>query len=871
MKINRWPNLARIAILSVASAIALGACAPVSETSSSTPTESAVAPSGDKSLTVHYVRYDDDYDPWNLWLWAEGQEGSVYEFTESDDFGVVANATIPDSADSSSIGIIVRTNDWEKDVSEDRFISNFDESGHAEVWLIQGESEIYFEVPEVGPKFVSAQIDELRLVSVSMNEKFEVAGDGPGEFRVISEAGEIPILIARSRFVNTLTNEVVLELGADLDLGSSYRVEHPYFGSRELVPGEVFGSQAFFERYHFDGALGALYSKSGTTFRVWAPTAKTVNLLLYESQDSDSAERLEMKPEEQGTWSLYLAGDQHQTVYNFEAVLSDRTNEAVDPYAVAATLNGKRGVVVDLARTNPQGWGTVAKPPFSGRHTDAVFYELHVRDLSLDSSSGISNANRGKFLALTEEDTTTPDGKTKTGISAIKDLGVTHLQLLPIYDYASVDESNPNQFNWGYDPLNYNVPEGSYATQPANPLNRIIELKTTVQSLHQNGIRVVMDVVYNHVFDVGSHSFERLVPGYFFRTNPDGTWANGTGVGNEVASERSMARKFIVESASYWAREYRLDGFRFDLMGIHDLETMRQVRDAVSEIDPTFLIIGEGWNMGSVLPAEEKANQLNASQLANVGQFNDTIRDGIKGSVFDGADQGWATGKLANRDRVMSGIVGNIDYGSGIGGGWGDIEPGQSVSYVEAHDNLTLYDKLVVSVPGASDQQIAQLHRFASSIAILAQGLTFIHAGQEFLRSKDGDTNSYKSPDSINALRWSERAVQSESVDYFRALIELRLAHPAFRMDSKQQIRRDLKFFDTGNEVIAYELNGAAVGDSWARIIVIHNAADGATNFKLPSGTWNLVSDGQKVALNGLGSRTGEISVPAKSTLILQR
>ncbi|MEY3029450.1 MAG: type pullulanase, partial [Actinomycetota bacterium] len=258
-------------------------------------------------------------------------------------------------------------------------------------------------------------------------------------------------------------------------------------------------------------------------------------------------------------------------------------------------------------------------------------------------------------------------------------------------------------------------------------------------------------------------------------------------------------------------------------------------------------------------------------QLANVGQFNDTIRDGIKGSVFDGADQGWATGKLANRDRVISGIVGNIDYGSGIGGGWGDIEPGQSVSYVEAHDNLTLYDKLVVSVPAASDEQIAQLHRFASSIAILAQGLTFIHAGQEFLRSKDGDTNSYKSPDSINALRWSERAVQSESVDYFRALIALRLEHPAFRMDSKQQIRRNLKFFDTGNEVIAYELNGAAVGDSWARIIVIHNAADGATNFKLPSGTWGLVSDGQKVALNGLGSRTGEISVPAKSTLILQR
>ena len=866
--LNRHSKLASAVLVAL---LSLGGCAPASETVEPAPTPSGETATGDKSLTVHYVRYDDEYDPWNLWLWAEGQEGSVYEFSETDDFGVVAYATIPNSSDSASIGIIVRTNDWEKDVSEDRFISNFDSSGHAEVWLVQGESEIYFEIPEVGPKFVGAQIDELRLISLSTNEKLEVAGDGPGEFRVVSDSGEVPITVARSRFVNQFTNQIVLELAADLDLGVSYRVEHPYFGSRVLVPGAVFGSEAFAERYHFDGQLGAIYSQSGTTFRVWAPTAEAVNLLRYESADGELAERIEMTPGENGTWSSYLSGDQHLTVYNYEAVFSSRTNEAVDPYAVAATLNGKRGVVVDLALTNPNGWGTVPKPSFSGRHTDAVFYELHIRDLSLDANSGISSANRGKFLALTENNTTTPDGSTKTGIAAIKELGITHLQLLPIYDYASVDESNPNQFNWGYDPLNYNVPEGSYSTQPANPLKRISELKTTIQSLHQNGIRVVMDVVYNHVFDVGSHSFERLVPGYFFRTNPDGSWANGTGVGNEVASERSMARKFIVESASFWAREYRLDGFRFDLMGIHDLETMRQVRDSVSQIDPTFIIIGEGWNMGTVLPDESKANQLNASQLAGIGHFNDTIRDGIKGSVFDGADQGWATGKLANRERVMSGIVGNIDFGNGIGGGWGDIQPGQSVSYVEAHDNLTLYDKLLVSVPNADAQETAQLHRFASSIALLSQGLAFVHAGQEFLRSKDGDTNSYKSPDSVNALRWSQRAVHLESVSYFRDLIKLRLKHPAFRMDTKEQVRSNLKFFDTSTEVIAYELNGTAVGDAWSRIIVIHNAAETPIDFALPSGNWSLISDGKRVSENGLGNRSGTLAVPAKSTLILKR
>jgi pullulanase len=378
-----------------------------------------------------------------------------------------------------------------------------------------------------------------------------------------------------------------------------------------------------------------------------------------------------------------------------------------------------------------------------------------------------------------------------------------------------------------------------------------------------------MDVVYNHVYDVSSHSFQRIVPGYFFRTDRSGNWANGTGVGNEVASERSMVRKFIVESASYWAEEYQLGGFRFDLMGIHDVETMTEVRAAVTKIDPSFLIIGEGWNMGQELTAEQKANQLNAFKMPGISHFNDGIRDGLKGSVFNDLDTGWATGKQSSTRAVQEGIVGQIRYSGSLGGQWGDIEPGQSVSYVEAHDNLTLHDKLQVSVPNASAQERSKLHRFASSVAILAQGLTFIHAGQEFERSKDGDHNSYKSSDSVNALRWLERAKNKTTVDYFKGLIQIRKAHPAFRMDSASKVRNNLKFL-SDEEVISYTLNGSAVGDSWKQILVIHNSGKDQT-LSLPTGSWKIAVEGQRASTRSIGSVSGSVVVEAKTTTVLYR
>ena len=839
-----------------------GAPAPV-ETPSASPETTSVSQVQDKTLVIHYVRYDENYDPWNLWLWAEGAEGAVYQFTEADDFGVIATATIPASAGAAKIGFIVRTDDWTKDVAEDRFVSEFDENNQAEIWLVEADPEIYFEVPDLGPKMLSASIDSLTEINISLNEKLDTENADYAGFTLLSGDEQVPILRVESQYVNPVSTEIRLVLASSLDLGKSYRIESSYFGTKQASPRNVFGSPEFEAAFHFDGTLGPIYSKTKTTLRVWAPTATSVSALIYKDVDGPLDENLPMTKGPKGTWEITLTGDRHLTSYTYLVTHGDRKVEAVDPYVRSATVNGKRGVILDMARTNPSGWPFQAAS-FSGKPTDAVFYELHVRDLGMNSASGITN--KGKFVSLMEAGTTTPSGDV-TGVDAIVDLGVTHLQLLPIYDYASVDETKNTQFNWGYDPLNYNVPEGSYATDPTDPVLRVRELKETIAYLNSRGLRVVMDVVYNHVYDVSSHSFQKIVPGYYFRTDRSGNWANGTGVGNEVASERSMVRKFIVESATYWASEYRLGGFRFDLMGIHDVETMNQIRAAVSKIDPSFLIIGEGWNMGQELPSELKANQLNAYQMPGIAHFNDGIRDGLKGSVFNDLDTGWATGKVSAATQVMEGITGQIRYSSSLGGQWGEIDPGQSVSYVEAHDNLTLADKLSVSVSGANDSELSQLHRFTSSVALLAQGLAFVHAGQEFERTKDGDHNSYKSPDSVNALRWVERADNATTVEYFKGLIDIRLAHPAFRMETAAQVRNNLDFL-SGDEVIAYRIDGSAVGDTWKSILVIHNSgAD--TKFQLPDGTWKIAVFGDRAANNSQGTAVGSVEVASKTSTVL--
>ena len=571
-----------------------------------------------------------------------------------------------------------------------------------------------------------------------------------------------------------------------------------------------------------------------------------------------------------GTWTAVISGDKNGLIYTYRVKVDGIVREAVDPYVRATTVNGQRGVVVNLAATNPKGWSK-KRPAFSGRATDAVIYELHVRDLSIDTSSGVTAKNAGTYAAFTE--TKTSVAGTSTAIASIKELGVTHVELLPVFDYASVDENNPS-FNWGYDPQNYNVPEGSYSSDPTNPTVRILELKSAIQALHDQKLRVNMDVVYNHVFSPASFSQNQIVPGYFFRTDANGNLTNGSGIGNDIASERPMVRKFIVDSVKYWASEYNLDGFRFDLMGLMDIETAKAITAALSKIDKSIIIIAEGWNMGT-LPDKDKAGQMNAALLPGVSMFNDQFRDAIKGSVFDKLDKGFATGKTTSLQSVMVGIAGNINYSTfmKLSRNWTTIAPGQSVNYVESHDNLTLADKIVSSVLGATPAQVAQMARFASSIALLAQGMPFIQAGQEFLRSKGGDENSYKSSDAVNSIKWGEKAKNIVTYKYFQGLIALRKAHPAFRLPTAAHVNKSLKFYPVANNVVMYSIAGKGVGDSVASFVVIHNPNATVQKIKLPKrGKWSIVVSDDRAGTSVISTGTmAEVSVAGQTTMVLQQ
>jgi pullulanase len=633
--------------------------------------------------------------------------------------------------------------------------------------------------------------------------------------------------------------------------------------------GKLYDSAEFASKYTYTGNdLGVTYTKASTKLRVWAPTAKAVSVVTYKEADapSSSGALIKMTYDTKGTWVATLKGDQNGTVFNYRVSVNNTVNEAVDPYVRATTVNGLRGVIVNLDATDPKGWNT-SKPKFSGKPTDAIIYELHVRDLSMDASSGIPAKNKGKFLALT--DLSTSNNGQKTGVSAIKDLGVTHVELLPIFDFATVNENIPT-FNWGYDPQNYNVPEGSYSSDPKKPTVRITEFKSAIMSLHKAGLRVNMDVVYNHVSNANTFSQNLIVPGYFFRRDDNGNLTSGSGCGNDVASERPMVRKFIVDSVKYWATEYNLDGFRFDLMGLMDIETINEITAALKKIDPTILVIGEGWNMGT-LPADKRANQLNISKLPGVAHFNDQIRDGIKGSVFDAADNGFATGKFTAKMNVMAGIVGNTDYSTEIMTKWTTTAPGQSVNYVESHDNMTLVDKITASVIDAKPADIAQLSQLAASIALLSQGMPFIQAGQEFLRSKGGDTNSYKSSDLVNSLKWGTQSANAATVKYYKGLIALRKAHPAFRMATTDLVKKNLKFLTSPEGTIAYSINGSDVKDSASTIVVVHNANTTAQTITLPkSGSWSVLVESGRAGTTVLRKITGgSVSVEARSTLVI--
>lgn len=583
-----------------------------------------------------------------------------------------------------------------------------------------------------------------------------------------------------------------------------------YYGDPATTRGISVFAQEFDQLFSYDGDdLGLTYSSACSSFCLWAPTAQEAELVIYDSWQGAAECKYAMIRDIRGTWRATVDGDLDGKFYTYRVRLGEQWNEAVDPYARAVGVNGDRGAILDLRKTDPERW-TEDKPPFEDP-VDAIIYELHLRDLSIHPASGM--AHKGQYLALAEEGTRGPEG-ILTGLDHIANLGVTHVQLLPIYDYSteSVDETKLDEphFNWGYDPKNYNAPEGSYATDPYVPGLRIQELKTMIQALHDRGLRVIMDVVYNHVYDGYRVNFTKLVPGYYLRYKQDGSLSNGSGCGNDVATERLMMSRFIVESVVYWAKEYHIDGFRFDLMGLMDVDTMRETRRRLDGIDPSIMTIGEGWMMGTELPMERLAHQKNASLMPGIGHFNDDFRDAIKGNIFLYDQPGFISGMMGLEPAIKAGIAGGIDFSPGLK--QFAVEPQQNVNYVECHDNHTLWDKIVLSTEGETVDQRRSMHRLASAIVFMSQGIPFIHAGQEFMRTKDGVENSYKSSIEINRMDWELCAAHQEDVAYMKQLITLRKAHPAFRMRTADDIRNHLVFEKAPASAVAYTLRGHEIG-----------------------------------------------------------
>jgi pullulanase len=618
---------------------------------------------------------------------------------------------------------------------------------------------------------------------------------------------------------------------------------------------KVLDSRLIDARYYYDGNdLGANYKKEATVFKLWAPFAKDVKLIL--SDDIFDMEKLE-----KGIWSIKIDEDLHAKFYNYYLSLDEvYYEEVVDPYARSLSVNGFKGAIIDFDSTNPNEWKHL-KPKFKN-FVDAIIYELNIRDISIDENSGVKN--KGKYLGLSEIGTYSKDGL-KSGLSHIKELGVTHIQLMPIYDFATVDETREKDYNWGYDPLNFNALDGSYSTDPYDPTARIYEFKKMIKAIHNEDLRVIMDVVYNHVYDIDTTNFEKIFPGYYFRKNDKNEFCDGSGCGNEIASERKMVRKFIVDSVVFWAKEYNLDGFRFDLMGLIDIETMNTIRRELDRIDPSIIIIGEGWEMGEALKFNDKACLWNAKYLPEIGQFNDDFRDGIRGNNFDEKSVGYIGGNFSKKINVLRGIVGGIEYSKEIKH-LEDISPNQIVNYVEVHDNYTLYDKLKLSIKDESS--IKKRHLLGTTIAILSQGITFIHSGQEIMKTKNLEHNSYNMGDEINKFDWNRKKEYIDVFNYVKEIINIKMEHPSFRMNNCDDIKNKLKIIDTKDSIIAYMIKNNE--DSWKNILVIHNVGDILEKIEIQSELeWNIVVSDEAIDLKGIKKvKSSLIEVSGLSTII---
>ena len=815
------------------------------------------------TVKLHYLKKDGDYAGWNAWMWTLTNGGKGYLF-ENVDGEMIATMQV-DGYETTSVSFIVRKGQWEtQEFNERRIDVSSIISGTVHCYVNSGEENVEIKLEDDVVKSAKLMSAELDYDTGKLNVRTSMDVADKGAFIVKNLAGK-----GKDIAVSAMTGEkgaYTLELSDALSLTALYQYKIRFGGhDYNIKTTTVYASKKFNAEFTYDGDdLGAVWSKKATVFKVWAPTAEAVSIALYRSGTAgtdDRTDTVSMTREDHGVWSAKIKGDLNGVYYTYLVNVNGNEVEAVDPYARTTGVNGLRGMVIDLSSTDPKGWKKDSNPNKLVSYTDAVLYELHVRDFSIDENSGIRDDWKGKFMALSQKGTKTPDG-TVTGLDYLTSLGITHLQLLPIYDYGSVDESRLDipQFNWGYDPVNYNTPEGSYSTDPFNGAVRVAELKQAVKALHENGISVVMDVVYNHVFEAGSFCFNKIVPGYFSRFNADGSYSNGSGCGNDTASERPMVRKFIVDSIVYWNKEYHLDGFRFDLVGLIDAITVNALVDAVHAERPDVIFYGEGWTMNTAVePGNFMATQLNATKTPEFAYFSDTIRDLLAGR--NGETLGFVSGDMGKEEPLSHCFKATTPWCP---------KPTQTVNYASCHDNYTLMDKLIITKKDSSRADLIRMNRLVAAIYMTAMGIPFIHAGEEFLREKLDETgkrieNSYNSSDFVNKIRWTElaKADVADNIDYYRGLIAFRKAHAALRLSTAEEVAKNVTYKWITNEVVLFE-----VGED---IRVIFNATEKA--FVVPvenDVNWNVCVNDQAAGVKPLAViKDGKAEVAPISAMVL--
>lgn len=653
-----------------------------------------------------------------------------------------------------------------------------------------------------------------------------------------------------------------------------------------------FESKEFNEKYNYDGELGVIYSKNSSEFKLWAPLAEQVELVLY-GKDYNALESnktiIKMNKENRGVWRVKIDEDLSGEYYNYLVRNNGKTYESVDPYAKAVSINGEKSMVIDMESTNPKGWSNDKKPILNDV-TDSIIYEAHIRDLTKDEASGVITELRGKYIGAVLENSKIKGTSITTGLDHLKELGITHIHLLPVFDYGSIDEryDSPDNYNWGYDPQNYNVPEGSYSTNPYEGAVRISEFKEMVYKFHQAGIRVVMDMVYNHTYNLES-PLNLTVPGYYYRKDQYGRYSNGSGCGNETASERYMFRKYMIDSVLYWAKEYHIDGFRFDLMGLHDLETMRIIRNELNKVDKSIIMYGEGWTCyDTPLNINESAVKNNICKFDDlqIAAFSDDARDSIKGSVFLKESLGFVNGGDNYEESIKYTIcastkhdeidLSKVVYSKSF---WAN-EPYQTITYDSAHDNNTLFDKLRMSCKDENEEELLKMNKLAAAIVLTSQGISFLHEGEEFARVKEnleGEIieNSYNSSDYTNELKWLRKQRYIDLFNYYKGLIKLRKEYKAFRMNSNKEIQNNISFMAKGNEfkdnhIVGYIINIEDYNDSYSKIAVIFNANKYNVEVDLDEGKWNVLVDGEKADSEvQYKIEDSIVNVSARSALIL--